>query len=100
MARGREQQSPHSIPAGFLPGYLVRPRQDFFLQAVQHALDCGHASVEFMDLQQRGETEREGKGGENRPATTSRTVRKQCNQQRKASSRTLPPWAELKDIKK
>lgn len=92
VARGREQQSPGSIPAGFLPHYLVRARQDFFLQAVQHTFDCGHASVELMDLQERGE--REGKGGENRPATTARTVRKQCSQQRKASSRTMPSWPE------
>lgn len=59
VGRGREQQSPEPIPAGFLPGYLVRARQDFFLQAVQHALDGGHASVELMDLQERGERDRE-----------------------------------------
>lgn len=44
--------------------------------------------------------EKERKGVENRPATAARTVRKQCNQQKKASSKTPPPWAELKDIKK
>lgn len=53
--RGRDQHSPHSIPAGFLPRYLSRACQDFFLQAAQHAFDCRHASVELMDLQERGE---------------------------------------------
>lgn len=102
VARGRDQHSPRSVPAGFLPGYLVRARQDFFLQAVQHAFDCGHASVELMDLQERGERERET-GKRSREQTShhcpdsEETVQPQ---QRKASSRTLPLWAELKDIKK
>lgn len=83
-----------------MPGYLVRVHQDFFLQAVQHAFDCRHALVQLMNLEERRETERERKGVENRPATTARTVRKLCNPHKKASSKTSPPWAELKDIKK
>lgn len=81
-----------------MPSYLIRPHQDFFLQAVQYAFDCGHAFAELMNLEKRREREREGV--ENRPATAARAGRKQRNQQKKASSKTLPPRAELKDVKK
>ena len=62
MTRGRDQHSPRSLPAESapaLPSYLVRAHQDFFLQAIQHAFDCGHAFVELMNLEERREGEKE-----------------------------------------
>jgi len=90
--------SPCGDSAPALPDYLIRARQHFFLQAVQHAFDCRHAFVELLNLEESRERKKSSREQtSHRCQNSEKTVQPA---EEKQAAKIPPPWAQLKDIKK